>query len=92
MCRATLACRDQGEGWAKPAEPGLPVRAYLSLQLACLPMRKAQAKKNKLSDSSTCNLAISLQHVFTTSLIGVHMRNFIILLKYNFFLMEEGAR
>lgn len=52
MCRATLACRDQGEGWAKPAEPGLPVSAYLSLQLAWLPMRKAQAMKKELSDSS----------------------------------------
>lgn len=52
MCRANLACRDQGEGWAKPAEPGLPVSAYLSLQMACLPMRKAQAMKKKLSPSS----------------------------------------
>lgn len=51
MCRATLACRDQGEGWAKPAEPGLPVSVYLSLQLACLPMRKVQAMKKQLSDS-----------------------------------------
>lgn len=47
MGRANLACRDQSEGWAKPAEPGLPVSAYLFLQLACLPMRKAQAMKGK---------------------------------------------
>lgn len=65
MCRATLACRDQGEGWAKPAEPGLPVSAYLSVQLACLPMRKVQAIKKEYSHThQSDNLAISLQHVF----------------------------
>lgn len=39
MCGGTFPCRAQGEEWAEPVEPGLPVSAYLSLQLACLPMR-----------------------------------------------------
>lgn len=83
MGRATLACRDQSEGWAKPAEPGLPVSAYLFLQLACLPMRKAQAMKGKKCPThQSGNSAISRQHVFITRFIQVHRRNVIILLTF----------